>query len=119
VLPEVVREAHLVIVEDWIMGRVDDRRLTSPIGRTGELVGPDGDAFAGPARTGPIGPLASSARRVDASPGRGDRGLPPWPHPPDQVVLSNPFGMGILDVALASAVAEVAERSQLGVVLER
>jgi ornithine cyclodeaminase len=36
----------------------------------------------------------------------------------DDVVLSNPFGMGILDVALAAEVVRHARRAGLGVVLD-
>jgi hypothetical protein len=104
VLPEVVRLADLVIVDDWPSMSRDDRRLLGRMYRSGELLGPLGN--------GP-GVGASGARRVDATFADVLAGRHPGRTSPDQIILSNPFGMGILDVALAAEVLRAAR--QLGV----
>lgn len=126
VLPDVVRQADLVVVDDWPLVRSDERRLLGRMYHAGAIAGPDGETFAGePApptteggsreRSGPVMP----PRRVDASLAQVIAGEHPGRTRPDQVVLSNPFGLGILDVALAAAVAEVAEREGRGMDLPR
>jgi ornithine cyclodeaminase len=108
VRPDVVHRADLVVVDDWPLVRDDDRRLLGRMYREGTVLGPDGEAFGTPRET---------ARRLDGTladilagrrPGRSDQ---------DQIILSNPFGMGILDVALAARVADIAQRDGLGVTL--
>ena len=110
VLPDVVRGCDLLVVDDWPLIRADDRRLLGRMYRTGELVGPDGDTFGDAGAT-------AEATEVDASLADVIAGRHPGRTAPDQIVLSNPFGMGILDVALAAAVRDVAERDGLGAVL--
>jgi ornithine cyclodeaminase/alanine dehydrogenase-like protein (mu-crystallin family) len=126
VLPDVVHEADLVVVDDWPLVRSDDRRLLGRMYRAGSIAGHDGDTFAGdaaPQTTGRGGSDRSASgahpRRVDASLAQVITGVHPGRTRPDQVVLSNPFGMGILDVALADAVAKAAERGGLGTALPR
>jgi ornithine cyclodeaminase len=104
VLPEVVRLADLVVVDDWPSVRRDGRRLLGRMYRSGELLGPLGN--------GP-GVSASGARRVDATFADVLAGRHPGRTSADQIILSNPFGMGILDVALAAEVSRASR--QLGV----
>lgn len=110
VLPDVVARAGLVVVDDWHLVSSDDRRLLGRLWRSGDLLGPDGEAFGSPAAT---------ARRVDATLGGILNGRHAGRNGSDGVVLFNPFGMGILDVALAASVLRVAERLDLGVKLPR
>ena len=106
--PDVVARADLVVVDDWPLVRSDDRRLLGRMYREGTLIGPDGEAFSSP---------DPAARRLDGSLADVIAGRVTGRTSDEQIVLSNPFGMGILDVALAARVAEVAAREGLGTVL--
>lgn len=99
VYPEVVHQAGTVIVDDWSLVSGDRKRLLGRMYRRGELAGPDGETY---------GAAAAECRRVDATLGDVITGRHPGRRSPDRIVLSNPFGMGILDVALAAEVARVA-----------
>jgi ornithine cyclodeaminase/alanine dehydrogenase-like protein (mu-crystallin family) len=106
VLPDVVRRADVLIVDDWPLVSSDQRRLLGRMYHAGQLTGARGEACA---------PVAPQARRVDATLGDVLTGAHPGRTRTDEIVLSNPFGMGILDVALAGAVVDVARREGLGV----
>jgi ornithine cyclodeaminase/alanine dehydrogenase-like protein (mu-crystallin family) len=108
VLPDVVARANLVVVDDWQLVSADDRRLLGRLYRSGELLGPKGDAYSAPRDT---------ARTVDATLVDVVAGRHPGRTTPEQIILSNPFGMGILDVALAADVFRVAGDLGLGVQL--
>ncbi|MCA1695840.1 MAG: ornithine cyclodeaminase, partial [Actinobacteria bacterium] len=108
--PEVVQRADLVLVDDWPLVSSDRRRLLGRMYHAGELLAPDGSAGA---------PPHLDARRVDGSLSDVLAGTITGRVSPHEVVLSNPFGMGILDLALATKVLEVAEREELGVLLDR
>jgi ornithine cyclodeaminase/alanine dehydrogenase-like protein (mu-crystallin family) len=108
VLPEVVQRAGLVIVDDWPLVSGDGRRLLGRMYRAGELTGPADEAAREP---------VAGARRVDATLGDVLTGRHPGRTSEEQVVLSNPFGMGILDVQLAAAVLGVAQAAGRGTVL--
>ncbi|GAB3885720.1 ornithine cyclodeaminase family protein [Kibdelosporangium lantanae] len=95
VLPDVVREAGLVVVDDWGLVAADSRRLLGRMLRAGEIVGPHD-------------PLVGAARRVDAELGEILVGAHPGRTSADQVVLVNPFGMAIADLALAAEVERTA-----------
>ncbi|WP_225099007.1 ornithine cyclodeaminase [Streptomyces sp. CoH27] len=106
--PDVVRHAGLVVVDDWPLVRNDDRRLLGRMYRAGTLLSPDGEGFGTPQDT---------ARRVDGTPADVLAGRRPGRTDEDQIILSNPFGMGILDVALAARIAAIARQDGLGVTL--
>ncbi|MFF4716890.1 ornithine cyclodeaminase family protein [Streptomyces eurythermus] len=110
VLSDVVAEADLVVIDDWKLISEDDRRLLGRLYCTGELRGPAGEVYD------PTRPLG---RRVDATLSDVLLGLRPGRRDPGQIVLSNPFGMGILDVALAAEVYALAWRDGLGIRLPR
>lgn len=95
VLPDVVERAALVVVDDWNLVRHDIRRLFGRLHRQGLLDRPD-------ATLAEIVTGAHPGRRND-----------------DDVVLSNPFGMSILDIALGHAVEQAAIRRDLGTRLPR
>ncbi|MEJ2861806.1 ornithine cyclodeaminase [Actinomycetospora flava] len=103
VLPEVVAGADLVVVDDWDLVAADDRRLLGRMLREGTLAAP--------------GESAPGARTVDASLADIVAGTHPGRAADTDVVLSNPFGMGVLDVALAADVHDAALARDLGTVL--
>ena len=108
-LPEVVLKADRVIVDDWNLVKNDSRRLLGRMYRSGQVSGPHtaGDE------------ASSDCRRVDAELGEVVAGLKPGRRHEDEVILVNPFGMAIEDVALATRVYQLAMSRQLGIQLER
>ncbi|MFG3256594.1 ornithine cyclodeaminase [Streptomyces sp. NPDC048172] len=111
-LPEVVEAAGLVVVDDWGLVSHDHRRLLGRMYREGRLRGPDG-RYAEGAEQRP------GARKVDGTLGEVLLGTGPGRPADTDLVLCNPFGMSVLDVALGSAVADSAERQQLGLRVPR
>jgi ornithine cyclodeaminase len=105
-LPEVVMLADTVIVDDWPLVRDDEHRLFGRMYRAGRLAGPGEPAPAG-------------GRSVDAELGDVLTGARPARRKPDGIVVVNPFGMSIEDIALASEVRVRAEALGLGIVLPR
>ncbi|WP_222131238.1 ornithine cyclodeaminase [Pseudonocardia sp. C8] len=105
VLPEVIERADLLVVDDWDLIAADDRRILGRLYRSGEVTGPEGQHVDGTPEKG---------RRVDASLAGILAGTHPGRASSTDIVLSNPFGMGVLDVALAGAVRDVAEREDIG-----
>ena len=93
-----------MVVDDWDLVAADDRRLLGRMLREGTLAGAGGDRARAPAPSTRRSPTSSPA------PTRGGAAA-------TDVVLSNPFGMGVLDVALAAAVHDVALARDLGTVL--
>ncbi|MFB7549551.1 hypothetical protein [Streptomyces sp. NPDC056154] len=99
--------AGTVIVDDWSLVRDDPRRLLGRMHRAGTLLGPGGIPREGvTARPG--------ARRVDGTLGDVLAGRHPGRRNPDEIVISNPFGMSILDVAVADRIRARAETAGLG-----
>jgi len=107
VLPDVVERAGLVLVDDWNLVSHDHRRLLGRMYRDGRLLGPDGERH-------PDAPAMASARPVDATLGDVLLGRHPGRADERDIVLSNPFGMSILDIALGDRVARAAARLGLG-----
>jgi ornithine cyclodeaminase len=105
-LPEVVMLADTVIVDDWALVRDDEHRLLGRLFRAGRLAGPGEPPPAG-------------GRSVDAELGDVMTGARPARREPDGVVVVNPFGMSIEDIALATEVRIRAEALGLGIVLPR
>ena len=86
--------------------RADGRRLLGRMLHDGRLVGPgDRSAARGRAIDGTLGDVVAGRR-----PGRMHD---------DDVVVFNPFGMAILDVAVAAAVVDVAVARGVGRALRR
>jgi N-[(2S)-2-amino-2-carboxyethyl]-L-glutamate dehydrogenase len=105
-LPEVILEAEMLVVDDWNLVRADERRLLGRLARAGLVVGP---------REEPV----DGRRRVDAELGDIVAGVEPGRARADDVIVVNPFGLGIEDVALAHRVRRVALEDGLGFWLER
>jgi ornithine cyclodeaminase/alanine dehydrogenase-like protein (mu-crystallin family) len=107
VLPDVVAGASLVLVDDWGLVSHDHRRLLGRMYRAGTLLGPDG-------RHHPDATPDPGARMVDGTLGEVLLGVRPGRRSADDVILVNPFGMSILDIALGAAVHERAVERDLG-----
>ncbi|CAL9422639.1 N-((2S)-2-amino-2-carboxyethyl)-L-glutamate dehydrogenase [Actinosynnema sp. ALI-1.44] len=97
VLPDVVAAADLVVVDDWNLVGHDHRRLLGRLHRAGAVLAPDGARH-------PDAPVVPGARRVDGTLGDVLVGAHPGRAADTDVVLSNPFGMAVLDVAVADRV---------------
>lgn len=103
-LPEVVLRADKVFVDDWALVAADERRLLGRMLRAGDIRGP-GSTTAGPRQIdGSLGELLIGTRE-----GRGR---------PDEIILVNPFGLAIEDIAVARRVHARAQMLGLGVPLE-
>jgi N-[(2S)-2-amino-2-carboxyethyl]-L-glutamate dehydrogenase len=96
-LPEAITGADLLVVDDWDLVAADDRRILGRMWRRGEVVGPGGERHD-PGHTG--------GRAVDAAMADVVAGTRPGRAAPGDRVVSNPFGMGVLDVALAAEVLD-------------
>jgi N-[(2S)-2-amino-2-carboxyethyl]-L-glutamate dehydrogenase len=105
-LERTVLDVDRLYVDDWDLVRADDRRLLGRMIRAGLITGP-GEAApkGGRAIDGTLGDVLTGG-----VPGRLYR---------DEVIVLNPFGMAITDVALASALVEVADETGVGLALRR
>jgi N-[(2S)-2-amino-2-carboxyethyl]-L-glutamate dehydrogenase len=110
-LPEVVLRADKVIVDDWNLVKNDPRRLIGRMYRAGQVIGPDE-----PAESAQDG---QQRRRIDAQLGEVILGSKRGREHLDDIILVNPFGMSIEDVALAAYVYQKALELNIGVWLER
>lgn len=108
-LPEVVLRADRVIVDDWKLVKDDPRRLIGRMYRAGQIIGPDES----------VANVKENQRCIDAQmgdvviSGKGKRSHL------DDIILVNPFGLAIEDVALATYVYRKALQLGIGVWLER
>lgn len=107
-LDDVHEDAYLradrLYVDDWKLVVEDSQRLLGKLARSGRVSGP-GECNGGRAVDGTLGELLSGD-----CPGREDD---------SQIMLVNPFGLAIEDLALASRVHEIARENDLGIALER
>ncbi len=110
-LPEVVFKADKVIVDDWHLVKDDSRRLLGRMYRAGEIIGPGEPA--GTAENG------QQRRRIDAQLGEVVLGSSAGREHPEDIILVNPFGLAIEDIALAAHVYQAALKRNVGVWLER
>jgi ornithine cyclodeaminase/alanine dehydrogenase-like protein (mu-crystallin family) len=106
-LPDVVFQAGLVVVDDWLLVKHDSRRLLGRMYRQGQLVGPDEELHA------------RGQRRVDAQLGEIVNGKKQGRTSKDQVILVNPFGLAIEDIAIAHQIYLRACEDQVGIQLKR
>jgi N-[(2S)-2-amino-2-carboxyethyl]-L-glutamate dehydrogenase len=100
-LPDVVARTDILIVDDWRLISSDSRRLLGRLYRQGLVCGPEMAPAAG-------------VRKVDATLGDLLLGRHPGRRDPDEIVLVNPFGLAIEDLALAQLVYEFATSAGLG-----
>ncbi|MDQ3992887.1 MAG: ornithine cyclodeaminase [Actinomycetota bacterium] len=104
-LPEVVLRAAKIFVDDWTLVAQDERRLLGRMLRAGQISGPAEAADGVPAIDGELGQLLTGACEGRSS--------------PDEIILVNPFGLAIEDLALARRVQQHALELGLGTALER
>lgn len=102
--PDLFRAADKVVVDDWALVAADDRRVLGRLFHAGQAVGP-------------FDPPRDNAVRVEAELGSILVGTTVGRRSDDEIVVVNPFGMAIEDLALAAKVEEVARQQGLGVVL--
>src|SRR6185437_13496921 len=104
-LPEVVLKADKVIVDDWNLVKNDSRRLLGRMYREGKIIGPDD----------PMKPGETGCRRIDAQLGEIVAGTRVGRGSPNDIILVNPFGLSIEDLALAAHIYSAAQDLGLGV----
>lgn len=110
VLPDVVFQATRVIVDDWPLVKNDPRRLLGRMYRAGQLIGPDEDLPA----------TANGAyRQVDAQLSDLVLGKKRGREHADDILLVNPFGLAIEDIACAARVYQQALARGVGSWLPR
>ena len=107
--PEVVFKADKVIVDDWKLVKADQRRLIGRMYREGKVVGPDARRLGS----------QNGTRQIDAEFGEVVLGTRAGRESEDEIILFNPFGLAVEDVALAAVVYRVARESGVGKFLER
>jgi ornithine cyclodeaminase len=107
-LPDVVFKADAVIVDDWELVKNDPRRLLGRMYRAGQIAGPDEPANSD-----------ASCRRIDAQLGDIVTGRRPGRRSDTDIILVNPFGLAVEDVAIAAHVYQLARTRELGLHLER
>ncbi|MFI1016581.1 ornithine cyclodeaminase family protein [Streptomyces sp. NPDC020965] len=105
-----VLAASTVVVDDWSLVRDDPRRLLGRMHRAGTLLGPDGTPRDGVT-------AQPGARRVDATLGELLTGDHPGRRDENEVIISNPFGMSVLDVAVADRIHTRAAATGIGTLL--
>jgi ornithine cyclodeaminase/alanine dehydrogenase-like protein (mu-crystallin family) len=104
--PDVLLQADSLLVDDWGLVSADTHRILGRMSREGLVVGPGQTAKPG-------------GRPVDAELGQVFAGRHPGRHWPEDIVVVNPFGMAIEDIALAAEVYRVAKREGRGIPLPR
>ena len=104
-LPDLVLKADRVFVDDWQLVARDHRRLLGRMARAGQLRGP--------------GDPPTSAREIDGELGELLIGSCPARTRSDEIILLNPFGLAIEDLALAQRVHQHALDHDLGTTLTR
>lgn len=102
-LPEVVLRADKLFVDDCNLIAADERRLLGRMFRDGSVCGPN--QHSGRAIDGELGQLLAGGRR-----GRSH---------PAEIILVNPFGLAIEDLAIAKHVWQYASAFGLGTNLKR
>jgi ornithine cyclodeaminase len=108
-LPEVVFKADKVIVDDWNLVKNDAKRLLGRMYREGKILGTDD----------PVEVASNDCRRIDAHLGEIVAGAKVGRDNRNEIILVNPFGLSIEDVALGSYVYQAAQELGIGVLLER
>jgi len=105
-LPEVFLKADRVFVDDWNLVRQDSRRLLGKMYREGLVADPQDTT------------VNLKARKIDGElcdivvgrrPGRGSS---------QEIIVVNPFGLAIEDIAFASKIYEIARMRSIGTLLK-
>ena len=107
-LPEVALRADRVIVDDWNLVKADARRLLGRMYRAGQILSPGEQS----------GEREGECRCIDAQLGEIVIGTKEGRRSEDEIILVNPFGLAIEDVALATYIYRFACEHEVGIVLE-
>lgn len=108
-LPEVVLNADCIIVDDWNLVKNDPRRLIGRMYRQGLVVGPDASDIE----------VQRGQRHIDAQIGEIVAGKKVGRTSEKDIILVNPFGLAIEDVALAAHIYQIAQSRGYGTWLKR
>jgi ornithine cyclodeaminase len=108
-LPEVVFKADSIIVDDWNLVKNDPWRLIGRMYRKGQIIGPDENENSTP----------GVRRRIDAQLGEIAAGTKVGRRELNDIILVNPFGLALEDVAIASQIYQTALRQDVGEWLNR
>ncbi len=109
VLPDVVFQAIKVVIDDWQLVKSDSRRLLGRMYRDGQVIGPD-DSLEG---------MPANCRKIDAQLGDLALGRKTGREHEDDIILVNPFGLAIEDIACATRVYQQALEHNMGTWLPR
>jgi ornithine cyclodeaminase len=107
-LPEVALLADRVIVDDWNLVKNDHRRLLGRMYRSQQILPPDS----------PQGEARGEYRSIDAQLSEVLTKTKKGRINQDDIILFNPFGLAIEDIALAASVYQLAIKHNLGIMLE-
>ncbi len=100
--PEVMLRSARLVVDDSALTCADRKRLLGRMYREGLIAGPD------------VADTNGAIRRVDAELGEIINGSRPGRTSQDEIVVVNPFGLSIEDIAVASRVRERARLREIG-----
>lgn len=101
-MPEVFLRADMVFVDDWNLVRSDKKRLLGKMHRDKQILGPNEAGYD------------SRIRKVNGEIGDLVVGLHPGRTSTDQIIIVNPFGLAIEDVAFASQIYGIAKQRGIG-----
>jgi ornithine cyclodeaminase/alanine dehydrogenase-like protein (mu-crystallin family) len=104
-MPDAYMKCDYLFVDDWNLVRADSRRLLGRMYREGKVTGP-GEA-----------PANQNARRVDGEIGDLVSGHHSGRERAEDIIVVNPFGLAIEDVAIAARVYAIAQERKLGIQL--
>jgi ornithine cyclodeaminase/alanine dehydrogenase-like protein (mu-crystallin family) len=104
-LPEVILGVDKLYVDDWTLVAHDDRRLLGRMLRSGQIHAPDTTGKEGRPVDGELGELVAGIRK-----GRSRA---------DEIIVVNPLGLAIEDLAVAQQIHQHARNHGLGTRLER
>lgn len=104
-LPEIILRADKLFVDDWTLVAHDERRLLGRMLRAGQIRGPNTATDERRAIAGELGELLSGKRQ-------GRTGS-------EEIIVVNPFGLAIEDLAVAQQVHRRALEQGVGTTLDR
>jgi ornithine cyclodeaminase/alanine dehydrogenase-like protein (mu-crystallin family) len=102
-LPDVFLKSDLLFVDDWNLVRSDCRRMLGRLYREGLVAGPDKTV------------TQNGIRKIDGEISDLVLGRHPGRRSLEEIVIVNPFGLAVEDIALASRIFEIASRHGIGV----
>lgn len=94
-LPEVIKKADKIIVDDWNLVKDDDKRIIGRMYHKKELRGVYAE----------FGDILTSKKKGRIS--------------DQEIIVFNPFGMALMDVGVSNAVYKAALKQNLGIMLKR